>query len=241
MESLRDYYKKQYEIESARRQAMTSAVAMPVAIISVVLGGLAVVSKSVQPPLTGSAWLQLVCIAVAACLILASAYYAARSFYGYAYGHMPTAEEIKSYYEKLAAFYENTQSSTSAKVAAEKEALEYLDKVTAEYASLNCKNNDAKSFYLHRANGAGLLAVVALTVASGPYIVDSMFTPSAPQKTEITNLKEIVMQLQRQANQPANDQKPVQAPVQTPATTEKPSPPPGRLIKEDTDPNKKTR
>jgi hypothetical protein len=123
METLRDYYKKQYEIESARRQAMTSAVAMPVAIISVVLGGLAVVSKSVQLPLTGSALFQLVCIAITACLVLASTYYAARSFYGYEYGHIPTADEIKRYYENLAAFYETTQSSASAKATAEQEAL----------------------------------------------------------------------------------------------------------------------
>lgn len=241
MESLRDYYKKQYEIESARRQVMTSAVAMPVAIISLVLGGLAVVARSVQLPLTGSAWLQVVCIAVAACLVLASAYYAARSFYGYEYGHIPTAGEIKSYYESLAAFYEITQSSANAKTVAEKETLEHLDNVTAELASLNSKNNDSKSFFLHRANGTGLLAVVALTIASGPYIVDSMFAPPTPQKTEVTNLKEVVMPIQRHANQPASDQKPVQTPAQTPPTTEKPSPPPGRLIKEDTDPNKKTR
>ena len=63
-----------------------------------------------------------------------------------------------------------------------------------------------------------------------------MFVPSTPQKIEITNLKETAMQLQRHANQSGNDQKPVQEPTPSPApATEKPSPPPGRLIKEDND------
>jgi hypothetical protein len=47
------------------------------------------------------------------------------------------------------------------------------------------------------------------------------------------------MQVQN-ANQP-NDQQPAQQPSQTPTTTEKPSPPPGRLIKEHDDPNKQRR
>ncbi len=140
-------------------------------------------------------------------------------------------------YKKLAQHYEQTQPLLRAKTVAESEALEYLDGETAKYAHINSTNNDRKSYFLHLANGAVLLAVAALTVASGPYIADSIFAPSPPQKVEVTNLKEAVMQLQRHASQ-SNDQKPVQPPAQTPTTTEKPSPPPGRLIKEHNDPNK---
>ena len=99
MDTLRDYYKKQYEIESARRQALNTAVAMPLGVISLVVGGLGLVAKAVPWPLTGSAWLQIICIGVGTALVLASAYFAAKSYYGYEYGHMPTAAEIKAYYE----------------------------------------------------------------------------------------------------------------------------------------------
>jgi hypothetical protein len=237
MDSLRDYYKKQYEIESARRQALNAAVAFPLGLISLVIGGLTLVAKGVPWPLTDAALLQVGCVTVSGIFVLASAYLAAKSFYGYAYGHVPTSAEIKTYYERVAQYYEAELTSAEAKTTAESEALEYLDSETAKCADINSRNNDRKSYFLHLSNGAVLLAVASLAVASGPYIVDSMFNPTPPQKIEIANLKEAVMQLQRNANQ-SNDQKPVQPPAQTPTTTEKPSPPPSRLIKEHNDPTK---
>jgi hypothetical protein len=138
--------------------------------------------------LTASATLQIVAVTFAGIFVMASAYLAAKSLYGYEYGHLPTAAEIKTYYEKLAQHYGASLPSARAKAAAEIEALDHLASETAKYADINSRNNDRKSHFLHLSNGAVLLAVASLAVASGPYIVDSMFNPSPPQKVEITNV-----------------------------------------------------
>ncbi len=227
--SLRDFYRSHYEREMVRKTDLTTALSIPVGVLSLLVGALVLMAKELHFPLGDAEQVLRIAISVSALASLVSGYFLFRSLYNFAYGYVATPLEIQDYKVKLAAYHEASGlSAFEAKRTAEDETLEYIDDEYAKYADRNSKNNDIKSTYLHQANGAMIGAVLFGVVAGGAYIGNSLSAAPPPTKTEITNLPEIVKMIQ--AQQAATTPTP---PPPPPPPAVRPNPPPGRVIKED--------
>jgi hypothetical protein len=228
--TLRDFYKSHYDLELVRKTDLTAALSIPVGVLSLLVGALVILAKELHFPLSSAETVQAVSLALSAAASVASGYFLFRSLYDFAYGYVATPLEVRVYQVKLAAFHEAGLAEPDAKRLAEEETLDYIDSEYAKYADRNSRNNDIKSTYLHRANGAMVTAVFCAVVGAGAYIWNSIGSPAPIPKVEVINMKgPIVPPTSIQA---ATAPTPAPAPSSPPAV-ERPSPPPGRVIRED--------
>lgn len=224
--SLREFYKSHYELELTRKTDLTAALAVPVGILSLLVGALVVMAKELHTPFSLSEKLLCVAIALSAIASLVSTYFLFRSLYNFAYGYIATPLEIQQYQAGLTSFHEGSgQLLPEAKRLSEEETLEYVDSEYAKYADRNAKNNDIKSTFLHQANGAMIAAVICAGAAGGAYVFNSLSSPAPVPKVEVVNLREVSRMPDTQPLQTAT------APTPPPVT--RPAPPPGRVVKED--------
>jgi hypothetical protein len=238
--TLQDFYKDHYTLEVTRRHELTSALAIPFGVLSLLLGGLVVVAKEIHFPLDDLKIIQLVAAVASLIAVLATTYFLFRSYFNYEYGYVPTPLEIKSYRDNLLVYYVLTGLAPDvATKTAEDETLEYIDSEYAIHTHRNTANNDKKSAFLHRANGALILSVVFTVVAGVPYIAHSIVTPAEVQKIEVIYLKEAAMATSSNNQKNSTQQQPTQQETTTPSAPVKPSPPPGRVIKEHVEPKLK--
>jgi hypothetical protein len=228
--SLREFYKSHYELELTRKTDLTAGLAVPVGILSLLVGALVIMAKELHAPFSRSELVVCVSIALSALASLVSTYFLFRSLYNFAYGYVATPLEIQNYQAGLLAFHEGTgQPLAEAKKLAEEETLEYVDSEYAKYADRNAKNNDIKSTFLHQANGAMIAAVICAGVAGGAYVFNSLSSPASVPKVEVVNLKEVSVMSPAQSIQAVTSPPP--PPPPPPAV--RPNPPPGRIVRED--------
>jgi hypothetical protein len=236
--SIRDYYKDHYCLEASRRSDLTNALALPLGVLSLLIGGLVVVAQSIHVPLNPVAIAQTALMTVAGGFILLTAYFLARSYYNYDYGYTPSASSIKKFKDDLVAYYLACGDSDVVSVdKAENEALEHLDSQYAEHAHRNHQNNNKKSSYIHKANGSLIAATFSTLLVGVLFLYGSVSaTPNIPT-VRVVNFSEIKMPTppnhQPSAPQPTTTQSP---PTPIP---QKPTPPPGTVLKEHVDPTKK--
>lgn len=223
--TIREFYKSHYDLELTRKTDLTSALTVPVGILSLLIGGLIIMAKELHVPLSSTEKTVAVAIAASAISLVVSTYFLVRSLYNFAYGYIATPLEIQQYQADLIAFHEGAgMSSPDAKKTAEEEALDYVDSEYAKYADRNSKNNDIKSTFLHRANSAMIAAVVFAGVAGVAYVYNSVVMPAQVPKVEVTNIKEA---------SPVINVQPLQAATApSPPAPARPNPPPGRVIRE---------
>lgn len=236
--SIRDYYKDHYCLEASRRSDLTNALALPLGVLSLLIGALVVVAQSIRVPLTPLALAQIALMTVASGLVLLTAYFLSRSYYNYDYGYMPSASTMKKFKDDLVVYYLALgDSDVVAAEKAEKEALEHLDSQYAEHAHRNHQNNNKKSSYIHKANGALIGATVSTLLVGFLFLYGSVSTAPDVPVVKVVNFSEIKMPT------PPNQQPPAPRPTttQSPPTPapQKPTPPPGTILKEHVDPTRK--
>jgi hypothetical protein len=238
--TLQDFYKDHYTLEVTRRHELTSALAIPFGVLSLLLGALVVIAKEIHIPLDDWKVIQLAAVVASLVAVSATTYFLFRSYFNYEYGYVPTPLEIKSYRDGLVAYYVSTGLTKDVAIkTAEDETLEYIDSEYATHTHRNTANNDKKSAFLHRANGALILSVVITVVAGALYLARSIVSPAEVQKIEVINLKEAAMATSSSNQKNGTQQQPTQQQTTTPPAPAKPSPPPGRVIKEHVEPKLK--
>jgi hypothetical protein len=236
---IRDYYKEHYFLEATRKNDLTNALSLPLAILSLLIGGLAVVARKIHVPLDPLAILQLTLMALAVVFILLTVYFFIRSYYNYEYGYVPTPLEIKTYQEKLIAYYISLGVAPDAANQKSKvDVLAHIDAEYAKHADLNAKNNNRKSSFIHNANSSLIVAVILTLAVAATYLVASIRTASQPEKINIVNLKDIKM-APPTSNTPQSPPTAPQTTTPAPVPHGKPTPPPGQLLKEHVDPKHK--
>jgi drug/metabolite transporter (DMT)-like permease len=225
---LRDSYKEHYLLESTRRNELTSALAVPIAILSAVLGVLAVVAKDLHVPLDGGGLVQLVFVVLGALASALSTYFLFRSLYGLAYAYVPSPTELAEYAKGLSLYYVGSGLREPAATAkAEAETLAYLYGEYAKNTDRNANNNDIKSGHLHNANSALIAAVVLTALAGVAYVVSSVVSPATPNKVEVINMPSFATS---SPSPLAAASSPPAPPPPPPAV--KPEPPPSRVVRE---------
>jgi len=233
-----DFARERYDHEASRRGDLTSALALPLGVVSALVGALIVIVKDLQWPPTGLSWIQPVAagLAIGGCAV--SALFLVRSYFNYTYRYVITPKELNTYRAGLVAYYVAKGNSESAATdAAKKDTLAYLQERYAESAHENTVNNDKKSWHLHRANGAMIFAAGLAAVSAVPYVAASINAPPKVPKVEVTNIKDLLPM--NSTTTPGQDRPP--PPPAPPPAVVKPQPPPDRLIKEHEDPTKTRR
>ena len=226
---IHQFYKEHYFHEANRRHQLTNALAIPVGVLTIIGGALIIVAKYLDTPLTCIEIFTLVFLTIASILLLTTIYFLIRSYFNYSYGYIATSQELKDYRDKLIEFY---KAESNPEEKAEKDIEEYINSQYAEHTHLNAQSNDLKSYYIHKANGFLIATLLAAFVSSIPYVVDTVIKPTEPQKIEIINFNG------REDTQMTEDKKPEPTKQETTKPVKKPTPPPGRIIKESEEPKK---
>lgn len=226
---LDDFYQQHYFHEADRKDQLNNAIAFPTGIVSVVGGAVAILAKELDYPYGTSENIQIILLVVTVFLIIVAIFFLAKSYWGYAYKHMPWPEEISKYRKELFDYYVSVGNQVAqSEVMAERDVASYIGAEYASNASMNAANNDKKSADLFRANGFMIASVVFVLFSAVPYVMNTAIQPQEVQKIELVNLKEIMMNV----NTPSNQNTPPVPPV-------KPSPPPSRVIREHQESEKK--
>lgn len=224
-----------YDHEASRRGELTSALALPLGVVSALLGALVVVVRDLHWPFEGWSLFQACMAAVSALACVVSAYFLVRSYFNYTYRYVVTPKVLNEYRARLIQHYLATgKTDSDAKAAADADTHSYIQERYAESAHHNTENNDRKSSFLHRANGAMITAACLAAVSALPYVVAGINASPKVPKVEVTNIKELLPMTTTPA--PATD-RPAPPPPPPPAVV-KPEPPPDRFIKESEDPTK---
>lgn len=186
---MHQFYKEHYFHEANRRHQLTSALAIPIGVLTVIGGALIIVAKSIDMPISRIELFTLVFLVIAFILMLITVYFLIRSYYNYSYGYIATSQEMKEYCEQLIYFY---GADPDAEKKANADLEEWINSEYAVHTHRNVLNNDRKSGYIHKANGFLLVALLATFVSGVPYAIDTIIKPTEAQKIEIINLNKII-------------------------------------------------
>jgi len=166
-----------YYRELDRRNSLTSALALPIGISTLISSGLLYVAKSVQTVDTRIE-LAIVAFIVGGAISLACAiFYLCRSYIGYTYQYVPTFSNVRDYRISLRDFYDDKEDANT---RSESEAKNYLIDKMALTSLKNFENNNQKSGYIYLANRALVVALLFLLLAVIPVIFSQFeLNPSA--------------------------------------------------------------
>lgn len=219
------FCKEHYFFEADRRHQLTGSLSIPIGVLTVLIGTVLVMVQGMRMPFNMMDKVQISILSLSAVFMLASIYFLIRSYFNYSYGYIATPEELKHYYDKLIAYYKAINAGVGSNAAEELE--EYITCEYAKYAHRNALNNNQKSYYLHKANGFLVGALITILLSGIPYLIHIVSAPTNVQKIEIVNFKPMG------GDKMAEEKQEVK-----PTQIVKPSPPPGRVIKESEDPRK---
>lgn len=189
--SLREFYKCQYELEITRRTSIVTSLAIPVGVITILAGALALMAKEIRNPSSFLDWITLVAIALSGIACLVSSVYLFGAQTGTQYKYLPTPEELEIYYKDLFDYYkdDSNHSADSAREIAEEETLKFIDTLRASAAGSNQIANENKAAKLHFGNVALMCAIYTSAIAGTLSISNTIFTPASAQRVEVVNLE----------------------------------------------------
>ena len=167
---LRDLFQKQYDFELDQRNALASAVNVPIVAITVL--STAASAALLDFPYKFNILSGLfIAFALPALALLGFAIYSAmRSFWGYNYQKLPDPPALKAHLAELSRWHvANGTPAAEVAAAAGRDFQEYIDDRLAEAVESNGTNNIARGNYLHRATAAVGMALAVFVPAAATY------------------------------------------------------------------------
>jgi len=187
-----EFLKEQYKSEIERKDTLTNSMAIPVGVLTVLGGLLGFLSRDFSYEPTNISLAFVVVLAISALLFLVSIVLLFCAYHGYSYSYLPTAKELKEYFDNLSAYLRQTKSSTeSDEVVAKRVTQRFDDMLERRYIeaiTANSGNNDKKSGYLHWTNTCLITALAAALVAVIPFTIDSKVKHKEVQEVRVINL-----------------------------------------------------
>ena len=226
-------YKELYLFELQRKNDLTNSLAIPIGIVSIIAGALFYIISQISYPFSSIEMLEVILFVISTFLLSTSIYLLIKSYFNYAYGYIPTAQQIEQWRSQLVRYYED-QNTDDAETHADKDVTVFLTSKFAEHAHHNTLNNDSKSTYLHNANLFIISSIIVMFFTGGIFIIHSFSTPE-------TTYKVLLVEPNKTGDSTMADDnktKPKEPP-RKPPTQEKPPPPPDRIIKEEQQPPEK--
>ncbi len=223
-----DLYEKHYEFEWNHRAYLSSAQNIPIAVMSIVGGALAVLIQKFPYSTGWETKLFIVFIFLAVLFLIFSIIQLFKAIVGYQYERIATPLKLEKYYDELLEWW--VKHGDGGEKEAGEDHQKYVLKKIAEATEANANNNKTKSLFLYKTNILLAVTFVFLALSSVPYLVKTVNKSDKvyqikliePKKEKITEIKMAEEEQNSSQQEPQSDPPPP-----------KPDGPPNELIKED--------
>lgn len=183
-----EFYRHLYDSEWERRAEVRQAASIPMGVLALLAGVLVFYGRSYSYPAGWMSYLFTISLATACVAFAVAVYMLCSSFFGPKYRRIPWPSQIRDYEESLKKFHGGSCAATT-KAVAEWESFiidRYIDA-----ANRNSENNANAGEFVHKANRAVVVVLIAAGIGAGPVIVDYRVNQSTYQKFEIIKLEDL--------------------------------------------------
>ena len=206
-----EFYRNLYEDEWVRRAEVRQSASLPAGVLALLAGVLVFYARSYSYPPGWISYVFVVSLAVASSAFMMAVYMLCRSFFGPKYRRIPWPSQLRDYEEGLLRFYKSKGDDAT---SANEEWEVFLVDRYVDASNRNSENNANAGEYLHKANRAVVVALIATGLGAGPVILDSRTNQTTPQRVEIINLEELRDDRSERPVSPSTDRQPADdAPV----------------------------
>lgn len=192
----KQFFKDLYYFEHQRRSKLTTNLAIPIAILTLVFGVITYYLRNLTL-LGRDVWSVLFYIGFCATFlsVLLAIYFLIRSYYNYGYAYLPMPSDITGDIEGVKKYYEHPYFRRYGKEQKERLIQEDVDSLILGYykrcLEINFRNNNRKSKYLHHCSSALIAVIVFLFASSIPFWI-RYHSSAKVQKVEAANLRQEV-------------------------------------------------
>lgn len=183
-----DAINARYKEEGERQQALLAAFNVPLGLLVLLGGALALILKEFpykDAPFGLSVWF-LAHVTASFAVAARCGYCLFRSHVGYTYDQVPAPREWLDYATQLRNWYREVDPEHGAELAeADIEAGMIANYVSA--CDVNIANNVAKSAFLHKANQVLVVLIGAVLLNAAPYVIAIATAPDKIYKVEVTS------------------------------------------------------
>jgi hypothetical protein len=165
-----EFLKERYDFELARKEQLTSALTLPVGVLSGLGGLMAAMARSFAPK---TLWLTIpfgTAFAVDVVAFFFCLVYLARAYHRQKYIYLPLLAELQDWEDAFIGLHSYEAAMGKAEGAFEKHISERM----IEAADRNTANNEHRSGLLHRARVALFAVLICTTAAGVVYVVNQM-------------------------------------------------------------------
>jgi hypothetical protein len=163
----RELTRKQYDFEIDQRNALASAINIPIVAITVVASAASAVVLDFSYELSPRTYAFALCMTTAMAAVVFSVYSVFRSFWNYEYQKLSSPKALTAHYNELIAWHKGQGQADEVAVQNAKADYEtYVYEHLSEAADWNGQNNLARGNYLHRATAAIAIAVACFVPAA---------------------------------------------------------------------------
>jgi hypothetical protein len=166
-------YKESYNNELSRREKFGTELTIPIAMVTLLFGTISYAIGKIETTTSGVLLIvTLISLVVLTTFLIISVVRLVQSYYNFAYEYIASSKLMEEYYNALDEYYQNDENKAS-KI---EDAFEtYLINDYCKCNERNTGNNDQRSFYLHKARSAILVALIAGAITMGACNLDKIF------------------------------------------------------------------
>jgi hypothetical protein len=164
-----DLYRRIYDEEWRRRDAIQASITLPITLVSVLGGALFVFARSFSFAVDPLTFWFTVPFTVAAVACAVTIYFLVRTSFGYLYRRIPWPDDIRRHHNALHSFHESQGDPPG---LAERAFDDFLIARLVDAAERNARNNVDSGQYLYRAHQALIVTLVAIILTALPYLID---------------------------------------------------------------------
>lgn len=224
-----EIYKDHYEFEWSHRSHLTAALNIPIAVATVLGGGITVVVQKFPYEDEAVTYVFVLLVSMAVLSLVLAIAFLFFSFLGYQYQRIPTPLKIKEHHNQLIDWWKKNGGGEK---EARKDLDEFIDLRMGEAVEVNSANNRKKSAFLYKTNLSLAVTFILLGFSVIPYAVKTIGHDGTVYRVEIVSPANSVEEESKMSDQkpqkPTTDEKPA-TPVAPP---QKPLGPPNENIKE---------
>ncbi|MGC2049823.1 MAG: hypothetical protein WA635_14585 [Gallionella sp.] len=218
-----DLYEKLYFYEIEVREKLSSRLQAPLAIIVSLIGVLGFLMQNFdKQQATSAASLFSILLVASAISLSSNIYFFIRSWYGYTYEFLPTADDTEKYRRVLESTYKQFKDGN---ILAENYLNDYLCSYYIKCSTQHTRYNDLRSLYLHKTNGTLIITTLFVAVSFLTFFFGDLDKSHFIKPSEVVIVKPVDVKGVFMTDKKPEEQKEVALPPPPP-------PPPPRLIKE---------
>jgi hypothetical protein len=229
-------FQKQYDFEMTRKNTLSSSLNIPIVALTVLGGAASSMILKYEYSYNISTYIFIAVVSISICFSAYALILAFKSQVGYWHHKIPSSGTLSNYYKDLITWYVAEGSSEEeARVQAESDFDDYLNRKLSEASDANGENNLKRGAYLNEANVKIAIALLFLALSSPFFIYANLTKNESPSKIEIVNpihLKSEETTMPPEENENSNSSNSNTTSGTQPQPAEKPAEPSNVLFKD---------